>query len=203
MATPNSIPSLKTALYVRVSTHGQHPENQLLALRKYAVARGVEVLTEYVDVGQSGGKASRPELDRQMMDARRRKFNIVLVTRLDRMARSLKQLVMTLDELRELGISFVSLQEAFDTSTSTGILLFQVVGAIAEFERSLIKERIALGLERARAEGKKLGRPKVKTNADQLLNLCQAGLSSRQIAKQLDLSPSTVLRRLRAASKTC
>ena len=80
MANPNSIPSLKTALYVRVSTHSQHPENQLLALRKYAEARGLEVLTEYVDAGQSGGKASRPELDRLMMDARRRKFNVVLVS---------------------------------------------------------------------------------------------------------------------------
>jgi len=193
----------KIAIYARVSTsNGQNPETQILALQKYAQARELEIVQTYVDAGYSGAKASRPELTRLMMDARRRKFNIVLVTRLDRLARSLKQLVMTLDELRELGISFVSLQEAFDTSTSTGILLFQVVGAIAEFERSLIKERIALGLERARAEGKKLGRPKVKTNADQLLSLCQAGLSSRQIAKQLDLSPSTVLRRLRAASKT-
>ncbi len=204
MATPNHTPA-RVAIYARVSTknNGQDPETQLLALRKYAQARELEIVQTYVDAGYSGAKASRPELDRLLMDARRRKFNIVLVTRLDRMARSLKQLVMTLDELRELNISFVSLQEAFDTSTSTGILLFQVVGAIAEFERSLIRERIALGLERARAEGKKLGRPKVKTNADQLLSLCQAGLSSRQIAKQLDLSPSTVLRRLKAASKTC
>ena len=107
--------------------------------------RGLEIVQFYVDVGQSGGKASRPELDRLMMDARRRKFNIVLVARLDRLARSLKQLVMTLDELRELGISFTSLQEGFDTSTSTGILLFQVVGAIAEFERSQLGRLCHLG----------------------------------------------------------
>ena len=100
----------KTVVYARVSTRGQNPENQLLAVRKYAEAKGLEIVDSYVDVGQSGGKASRPELDRLMMDARRRKFNVVLVARLDRLARSLKQLVMTLDELRELGIAFVSLQ---------------------------------------------------------------------------------------------
>ncbi len=193
MATPNSIPSLKTALYVRVSTHGQHPENQLLALRKYAEARGLEVLAEYVDVGQSGGKTSRPELNRLMMDARRRKFNIVLVARLDRLARSLKQLVMTLDELRELGISFTSLQEGFDTSTSTGILLFQVVGAIAEFERSLIRERIALGLERAREQGKTIGRPLgAVVDTEEIHSLRSQGLSLRAIAKQVGISHPTV-----------
>ena len=193
MANPNSIPFLKTALYVRVSTLGQHPENQLLALRKYAEARGLEVLTEYVDVGQSGGKASRPALDRLMMDARRRKFNIVLVARLDRLARSLKQLVMTLDELRELDIAFVSLQEAFDTSTSTGILLFQVVGAIAEFERSLIRERIALGLERARAQGKTIGRPLgAVVDAEEIQSLRSQGLSLRAIARQVGISHPTV-----------
>ena len=183
----------KAVLYVRVSTHGQHPENQLLALRKYAQARELEIVESYVDVGHSGGKASRPELDRLMMDARRRKFSIVLVTRLDRLARSLRQLVMTLDELRELGISFVSLQEAFDTSTSTGILLFQVVGAIAEFERSLIRERIALGLERARAEGKTIGRPLgAVVDAEEIRSLRSEGLSLRAIARQVGLSHPTV-----------
>ncbi len=174
----------KTGVYARVSTRGQNPENQLLALRKYAEARELEIVQVYVDVGQSGGKASRPALDRLMMDARRRKFNIVLVARLDRLARSLKQLVMTLDELRELGISFTSLQEGFDTSTSTGILLFQVVGAIAEFERSLIRERIALGLERARAQGKTIGRPLgAQVDEQELRRLRSQGLSLRAIAR--------------------
>ena len=183
----------KAVLYVRVSTLGQHPENQLLALRKYAQARELEIVESYVDVGQSGGKASRPELDRLMMDARRRKFNIVLVARLDRLARSLKQLVMTLDELRELGISFTSLQEGFDTSTSTGILLFQVVGAIAEFERSLIRERIALGLERARAQGKTIGRPLgAQVDEQELRRLRSEGLSLRAIARQVGISHPTV-----------
>ena len=183
----------KAVVYARVSTRGQNPENQLLALRRYAQARGLEIVETYVDVGQSGGKASRPELDRLMMDARRRKFNIVLVARLDRLARSLKQLVMTLDELRELGISFVSLQEAFDTSTSTGILLFQVVGAIAEFERSLIRERIALGLERARAQGKIIGRPLgARVDPEQIHSLRTQGLSLRAIARQVGISHPTV-----------
>ena len=187
--------SKRVALYARVSTknNGQNPETQLLALRKYAQARELEIVETYVDVGQSGAKVSRPELDRLMMDARRRKFSIVLVTRLDRMARSLRQLVMTLDELRELGISFISLQEAFDTSTSTGILLFQVVGAIAEFERSLIRERIALGLERARAEGKTIGRPLgAVVDAEEIRSLRSEGLSLRAIARQVGISHPTV-----------
>ena len=183
----------KTVVYARVSTRGQNPENQLLALRKYAEARGLEIVDSYIDVGQSGGKASRPERDRLMMDARRRKFTVVLVARLDRLARSLKQLVMTLDELRELGIAFVSLQEAFDTSTSTGILLFQVVGAIAEFERSLIRERIALGLERARAEGKTIGRPLgAQVDEQELRRLRSQGLNLRAIARQVGISHPTV-----------
>jgi DNA invertase Pin-like site-specific DNA recombinase len=183
----------KAVVYARVSTRGQNPENQLLALRKYAEARGLKIVQFYVDVGQSGGKASRPELDRLMMDARRRRFNVVLVARLDRLARSLKQLVMTLDELRELGISFTSLQEGFDTSTSTGILLFQVVGAIAEFERSLIRERIALGLERARAEGKTIGRPLgAQVDEQELRRLRSEGLSLRAIARQVGISHPTV-----------
>jgi len=183
----------KAVVYARVSTRGQNPENQLLALRRYAEARGLKIVQFYVDVGQSGGKASRPELDRLMMDARRRKFNVVLVARLDRLARSLKQLVMTLDELRELGISFTSLQEGFDTSTSTGILLFQVVGAIAEFERSLIRERIALGLERARAEGKTIGRPLgAQVDEQELRRLRSEGLSLRAIARQVGISHPTV-----------
>ncbi len=117
----------------------------------------------------------------------------MLVARLDRLARSLKQLVMTLDELRELGISFTSLQEGFDTSTSTGILLFQVVGAIAEFERSLIRERIALGLERARAQGKTIGRPLgAQVDEQKLRRLRSEGLSLRAIARQVGISHPTV-----------
>ena len=203
MTTFNSTTNI-AVLYARTSTrnNGQDPETQLLALRKYAQARELEIVKTYVDVGQSGAKVSRPELDRLMKDARRRKFSIVLVTRLDRLARSLKQLVMTLDELRELGISFVSLQEAFDTSTSTGMLLFQVVGAIAEFERSLIRERIALGLERAKSQGKQLGRPRASIDLEKLHRLHSEGRSHRAIAAELGISHASVGRVLRNTSGT-
>ncbi len=134
-----------------------------------------------------------------LQDARRRKFKVIAVTRLDRLGRSLKQLVMTLDELRERGVGFVSLQEAFDTTTSTGMLLFQVVGAIAEFERSLIRERVVLGLERARKQGKRLGRPTgTKANVRNIQKLKGQGLSTRAIAAQLSVSKSTVGRVLSA-----
>ncbi len=192
---------MKAAIYARVSTrnNGQDPETQLLALRDYARARNLEVVEEYVDVGISGSRSSRPSLGRMLQDARRRKFKVIAVTRLDRLGRSLKQLVMTLDELRERGGGFVSLQEAFDTTTSTGMLLFQVVGAIAEFERSLIRERVVLGLERARKQGKRLGRPTgTKANVRNIQKLKGQGLSTRAIAAQLSVSKSTVGRVLSA-----
>ncbi len=192
---------MKAAIYARVSTrnNGQDPETQLLALRDYARARNLEVVEEYVDVGISGSRSSRPSLDRMLQDARRRKFKVIAVTRLDRLGRSLKQLVMTLDELRDCGVGFVSLQEAFDTTTSTGMLLFQVVGAIAEFERSLIRERVVLGLERARKQGKRLGRPTgTKANVRNIQKLKGQGLSTRAIAAQLSVSKSTVGRVLSA-----
>ncbi len=192
---------MKAAIYARVSTrnNGQDPETQLLALREYAKARNLEVVEEYVDVGISGSRSSRPSLDRMLQDARRRKFKVIAVTRLDRLGRSLKQLVMTLDELRDRGVGFVSLQEAFDTTTSTGMLLFQVVGAIAEFERSLIRERVVLGLERARKQGKRLGRPTgTKANVRNIQKLKGQGLSTRAIAAQLSVSKSTVGRVLSA-----
>ncbi len=192
---------MKAAIYARVSTrnNGQDPETQLLALRDYARARNLEVVEEYVDVGISGSGSSRPSLDRMLRDARRRKCKVIAVPRLDRLGRSLKQLVMTLDELRDRGVGFVSLQEAFDTTTSTGMLLFQVVGAIAEFERSLIRERVVLGLERARKQGKRLGRPTgTKANVRNIQKLKGQGLSTRAIAAQLSVSKSTVGRVLSA-----
>ena len=194
----------RIALYARVSTNnGQDPETQLFALREYAQARGFEIFNEYVDVGISGSKESRPALDQLMTDARRRRFDAVLVARFDRFARSTRHLVLALEEFNALNVDFLSLSESIDTSTPMGKMVYTVIAAVAELERTLIQERVIMGLRRAKAQGKKLGRPKVKTSEDQLLSLCQAGLSSRQIAKQLGLSPSTVLRRLRAASKTC
>ncbi len=195
----------RVALYARVSTknNGQDPETQLLALREYAKARKLEVFSEYVDIGISGSKDSRPALNRLMANARKRRFDTVLVARFDRFARSTRHLVLALEEFNALGVDFISLSESVDTSTPMGKMVYTVIAAVAELERSLIRERVVMGLQRAKAQGKKLGRPKVKASEDQLLSLCEAGLSSRLIAKQLGLSPSTVLRRLRAASKTC
>ena len=205
MATHDSTPSRNSALYARVSTKnsGQDPETQLLALRDYAKARKLEVFSEYTDVGISGSKDSRPALNRLMADARKRRFDTVLVARFDRFARSTRHLVLALEEFNALGVDFISLSESVDTSTPMGKMVYTVIAAVAELERSLIRERVVMGLQRAKAQGKRLGRPKVKTSEEQMLQLCEQGLSSRQIAKQLGLSPSTVLRRLRAASKTC
>ncbi len=195
---------MRVALYARVSTkNSQDPETQLMALREYAKARRLEVFGEYVDVGISGGKDSRPALNELMADARKRRFDAVLVARFDRFARSTRHLVLALEEFNALGVDFISLSESIDTSTPMGKMVYTIIAAVAELERSLIRERVVMGLQRARAQGKQLGRPKVKTSETQLLSFCEAGLSSRQIAKLLGLSPSTVLRRLRAASKTC
>ena len=204
MANPNSTPA-RVATYARVSTknNGQDPETQLLALREYAQARKLEVFSEYTDIGISGSKDSRPALNRLMADARKRRFDTVLVARFDRFARSTRHLVLALEEFNALGVDFISLSESVDTSTPMGKMVYTVIAAVAELERSLIRERVVMGLQRAKAQGKKLGRPKVEASEHQLLQLCEQGMSSRQIAKQLGLSPSTVLRRLRAASKTC
>ena len=202
MANRNSTP--RVALYARVSTknHAQDPETQLLALREYAKARELEVFAEYVDVGISGAKDSRPALNSLMADARKRRFDAVLVARFDRFARSTRHLVLALEEFNALGVDFISLSESVDTSTPMGKMVYVVIAAVAELERSLIRERVVMGLQRAVAQGKQLGRPKVQASEEQLLQLSEQGLSSRQIAEQLNLSPSTVLRRLSAASKT-
>ncbi len=195
---------MRVALYARVSTkNSQDPGTQLMALREYAKARRLEVFSEYVDVGISGGKEKRPALNELMADARKRRFDVVLVARFDRFARSTRHLVLALEEFNALGVDFISLSESIDTSTPMGKMVYTIIAAVAELERSLIRERVVMGLQRAKAQGKQLGRPKVKTSHQQLVSFCEAGLSSRQIARLLGLSPSTVLRRLRAASKTC
>ncbi len=192
---------LKLGIYARVSSNRQCPESQLLPLREYATARGFEIVSEYVDV-ISGSKDSRPELARLMADAAKRRLDAVAVWKFDRFARSTRHLVTALEQFNALGVDFISLSESIDTSTPMGKMVFTVLAAVAELELSLIRERVVMGLERAKAQGKQLGRPMIEANEEQLLALSEQGLSSRQIARQLGLSPSTVLRRL-AASKTC
>jgi len=149
---------MKVAIYVRVSTSDQHPENQLIALEEYCKLRDWEITEEYTDK-ISGMKESRPSLDKLMQDARQRKFDIVLVWKLDRLGRSLQHLIQIIQEFKNLEIKFVCKTENIDTTTAQGELIFNIFGAIAQFERQLIVERIKLGLERRKKQGLKLGRP--------------------------------------------
>jgi putative DNA-invertase from lambdoid prophage Rac len=188
----------RAALYARVSTSDQHTDNQLLELRRYAEARGWSA-TEYVDAGVSGAKESRPALDRLLKDARRRRFDTLVVWRLDRLGRSLRHLILLLDELSALGVAFVSLNEGIDTSTPAGRLQLHILGAIAEFERERIRERVKLGLNRAKAQGRKLGRPIQEVPLDKLAQV--EGLPVRKAAKVLGVSIATISR-WRAFQKT-
>ena len=183
----------RAALYARVSTkfNGHNPETQLIALREYVQSRGWEIADMYVDHGWSGSKDRRPQLDRLMKDARR-KVDTVVVARFDRFARSVRHLIMALEEFNGLGVDFISLGESIDTSTSVGKMIFTVLGAVAELERNIIRERVTLGLYRARKEGKQLGRPKVIVDRNTVKELYKAGNSVRTIAQEMGLTKSTV-----------
>lgn len=187
---------MRAALYARVSTngHGQTVEPQLLELREYCERRGWQIAGEFVDQGVSGAKDSRPELNRLMADAHRRLFDAVIVARFDRFARSVSHLLRALETFNALGIAFVSLSESIDTSTPAGKLVFTVLGAVAELERSLIAERVRAGLRNARAKGKRLGRPPVLVSASQIARLRAQGLGWKPIARRLGVGVGTVLR---------
>ena len=182
----------KVAIYGRVSTKEQDPESQLLDLRKYVKLRNWAIYQEYVDWGVSGAKESRPALDKLMKDARKRKFDILLVWKFDRFARSTKHLVTALEELEGLGIDFCSYEDSIDTSTNHGKLVFTIMGAIAEFERSLIRERVLAGLRRAKENGVRLGRPSLEVDIEKMKELALNGNSIREIAKQMGISKSLV-----------
>jgi DNA invertase Pin-like site-specific DNA recombinase len=173
---------------------------QLAELREHAARRGWEIATEYVDEGVSGSKESRPALNRLMSDAHRRRFDSVLVWKIDRFGRSLKHLVTALADLDAYGVAFVSLRDNLDLSTPTGRLMFAVIGAMAEFELSLTKERVRCGLKNARANGKQLGRPRRVVSNDQLLRLKSEGSSLRDIAVMLGVGYGTVRTRLQQVS---
>jgi len=194
---------MKVAIYARVSTanNGQDPTMQTRELKEYAERRGWTVAGEYVDVGISGTKEKRPELDRLMADAHRRRFDVVAVWKFDRMARSVSHLLRVLETFGALGIHFVSLSEAIDTATPAGKMVFTVLGAVAELERSLIVERVKAGLRNARAKGKRLGRPRVGPDASKIAALREAGRSWPQIAKQLGVGVGTAYRSYQELSK--
>jgi DNA invertase Pin-like site-specific DNA recombinase len=182
---------MRAAIYARVSTLDQHVENQLGELRQYVERRGWTAV-EYVDRGVSGAKDRRAALDDLLKAARRRKFDVLVCWRLDRLGRNLRHLILLLDELQALGIAFVSLAEGIDATTPAGRLQLHVLGAIAEFERARIQERVRAGLARAKAQGRKLGRPERQV-PDELLAPVR-GLSVREAAKRLGVSPATAHR---------
>ena len=189
----------KVALYARVSTtgKGQDVDLQLRDLRSYVEARGWETFKEYVDNGVSGRKDKRPSLDSMMNDARKKRFDAVLVWRFDRFARSTKHLVTPLEEFKHLEIDFISFQENIDTSSPMGKAMFTIASAFAELEADLIKERVMAGLSNARAKGVKLGRPSPEVNKGELLRLRNTGLSIRKIASRMSLDKMLVCKTLK------
>jgi len=190
MANRNSTP--RVALYARVSTTDQSTDSQLLDLRRYVSERSWQSYKEYVDEGISGTKDSRPALNELMNDAKKRRFDVVLVWRFDRFARSTKHLILALEEFKNLGIDFVSYQENIDTSSPLGSAIFTIISAVAQLERDIIAERVKAGLRRARENGKKLGRPSAQVDVEKVLQMRAEGLSLRAIAKETGVSRTTV-----------
>ena len=192
----------RVALYARVSTSNgqQDPEMQLRELREYATLRDLTIVGEYVD-RMTGSKDSRPALNRLMADASQRNFDAVMVWKLDRFGRSLRHLVNALAELEALGLSFISLRDNLDLSTPSGRLMFQIIGAMAEFERSLIQERVKAGLRNATAKGRRLGRPRAIVDESKVLAMRNSGASWRAIAEKLGVGLGTVHRIAQPRSK--
>lgn len=193
----------RAAIYARVSTtnHGQDVTLQTRELEQFAQARGWQLIGSYVDAGISGAKDSRPELNRLMADAHRRRFDAVIVWKFDRFARSVSHLLRALEAFQALGIQFVSLSESLDTSTPAGKMVFTVLGAVAELERSLIAERVRAGLRNARAKGRRLGRPRVAVDARRIAALRKQGLSWAKIAAELGVGEGTVYRLAHSSAK--
>jgi DNA invertase Pin-like site-specific DNA recombinase len=185
----------RVAIYLRVSNIDQHPETQFLDLRQLAAQRGFEIVQEYSDT-ISGVKARRPGLDQLMFDARRAKFDVVMVWAFDRPARSVRHFLEVLDELNRLNIEFISFRENIDTGGPLGRALIVIIGAIAELERNLIVERVRSGMRRAKLEGRRIGRPPLSVDRDALIRDRSRGHSLRQLAKTYGISRASVARTL-------
>jgi len=194
---------MKTAaIYARVSTNGQTTDNQVRELRKVARRHGWKISAEYIDHGVSGakGRDKRPELDKLLKTANRREFDIIMAWSVDRLGRSLQHLVGFLDEIHAKGVDLYLHQQNIDTSTPSGKAMFQMAGVFAEFERSMIQERVRAGLERAREQGKVLGRPKVSARIETLIRQKRGkGMGILKIAKEVGVGTSVVQRVLKAA----
>ncbi len=195
VAQESTRPITRLGIYARVSTlNNQDPEMQLRELREYARARGWEVAGEYVDCGISGSVESRPELNRMMGDARKRRLDVIAVWRFDRFARSTKHLLLALEEFGTLGVQFVSYQENIDTTTPLGAAVFTIVAAVATLERDLIRERVRAGLRNAKNKGKRLGRPRVVVDSFRIATLRAQGCSWAQIKDKVGVSKGTAQR---------
>jgi DNA invertase Pin-like site-specific DNA recombinase len=184
----------RAAIYMRVSTDGQTTENQRLALENYCRLQGWKIVKTYEDVGVSGAQDERDGLDALKTDVAKNRFDVVLVWKFDRLARSTTHLLETLSLLKRYGADFVSVTEAVDTSTPAGKMVLTFLSAIAEFERELIRERVVCGLERARSEGVKLGRKRVGFDVNEAVRLKREGRSWNQLVKQLGVSSATLRR---------
>ena len=192
---------VRACLYARVSTtgHGQDTGLQLEELRRVAEARGWVVVHEFVDEGVSGAKQRRPALDALMKAARAGEVDVVAVWRFDRFARSVNHLLKALDEFRTLGVEFLSLRENIETTTPMGRAMFTLCAVISELEREIIRERVQAGIDRARRQGKQLGRPQRKLDLRAAKLLLEEGHSVRQVADVLGLPRTTLRRHLAAA----
>jgi DNA invertase Pin-like site-specific DNA recombinase len=183
----------RAVLYLRVSTFDQHPETQLYDLRGLAAQRSFEIIEEYSDT-ISGSKAKRPGLDRLIADARRGKFDVVLVWAFDRIARSVRHFLEVLDELTHLNLEFVSFRENVDTGGPLGRAMIVIIGAIAELERNLIVERVRAGMRRAKLEGRRIGRPPLQVDREAVLHDRARGHSLTELAKTYRISRTSVIR---------
>lgn len=195
--------SRRVAIYTRVSTDGQTVDNQLLELQAVAKRHGWEVVGSFSDNGVSGakGRDKRPAFDEMCKGVIRRDFDVIMAWSVDRLGRSLQHLVTFLGEIHSKDVDLYLHQQGIDTTTPTGTAMFQMCGVFAEFERSMIQERVKAGLARARAQGKTLGRPKVKIGVEKAVLAARAkGTGKRKISKQLGIGVSTVNRILAAAA---
>src|ERR1700739_2868222 len=191
VAKPRS--AKRAALYCRVSTVDQHPESQLYDLREMARQRGYKIAHEYSDM-ISGAKSKRPGLDQLLADARRRRFDILIVAAFDRIARNVRHFLEVLDELNHLHIEFISLRENIDTGGPLGRAMLTIIGAIAELERSLIVERVKAGMRRAKLEGRRIGRAPLNIDREQVVRDRRSGMSLTQVAKRHKISRASVCR---------
>jgi DNA invertase Pin-like site-specific DNA recombinase len=188
----------RAVLYSRISTGDQHIETQLLDLRAMAKQRGLEIVREYSDV-ISGAKSKRAGLDSLMSDARRHRFDVVLVAAFDRIARNVRHFLDVLDELSHLNIQFISLRENIDTGGPLGRAMLTIIGAISELERSLIVERVKAGMRRAKLEGRRIGRTPLDIDREQVVSDRRSGMSLTKVAQRHHISRASVCRLMREA----